>query len=73
MYQRNFKEDFYIMPINNSKPAKGMRLVLSANGYGIEKEYFAMIATGSKGGAIADFSNTMSASQGVFLANANNT
>ena len=74
--QCNFDDAFDVtLPVRFVSPARGIRPVLVDQDYGIGREYYAITATGPKNaadGPIADFSNTISATQGVFLANANN-
>lgn len=76
VYQCNFEDDFEItLPVKLALPARGIRDTLQAEGYGIDREYYAITAIGPKNaadGPYADFQNTISSSQGVFLANANN-
>lgn len=75
VYQCNFDDDFDVtLPVKFVLPARGIQPALQAEGYGIGREYYAITATGPKNaadGPFADFSNTISATQGVFLANAN--
>lgn len=75
IYQCNFEEEFNVLSdaVKKVLPAPKIRPVLSSLGYSIGRDYYAITLTGPKGdGPIADFTNTISASQGVFLANANN-
>lgn len=77
VYQCNFEDDFNINqdPPKLVSPARSVQPLLSSLGIGIGKEYYAISVTGPKNaadGPIADFTNTISATQGVFLANANN-
>jgi hypothetical protein len=72
VYPCNFDDEFVVEPILSVFPASGIRDTLQAAGYGVGREYYAITAVGPKDGAIADFVNTISATQGVFLANANN-
>lgn len=74
VYQCNFDEQFNVLSdaVKKVPPAMKIRPVLSSLGYSTGREYYAISLTGPKGDApIADFTNTISASQGVFLANAN--
>ena len=76
VYQCNFDDDFDVdLPVKFVPPASGIRESLQSEGYSIGREYYAIKAVGPKNaadGPYADFTNTISASQGVFLANANN-
>ncbi|THC92373.1 hypothetical protein EYZ11_008163 [Aspergillus tanneri] len=73
VYQCNFDNDFELhSPVKRVQPVRGIRPVLEGAGYSIGREYYAVSAYGPKDNPISDFTNTISASQGVFLANANN-
>ncbi|MCJ1471609.1 hypothetical protein MMC13_000249 [Lambiella insularis] len=76
VYQCNFDDDFDVtLPVKFVPPARGIQPALQAAGYGVDREYYAITASGPRNaadGPIADFQNTISATQGVFLANANN-
>ena len=76
VYQCDFSADFDVtLPVKFVPPAPNIRATLQSEGYGIGREYYAITAVGPKNaadGPYADFTNTISASQGVFLANANN-
>lgn len=71
VYRCDFEETFEINPVSHCRPRPIIRGLLEANNYGTAKEYYAITATGPKDGIIAEFSNTISPSTGVFLANAN--
>lgn len=70
-YPCNFEEEFSIEPIQKVRPVTLIRDTLQSEGYGIDREYYSISMSGPKSNPIADFTNTISASQGVFLANAN--
>lgn len=72
VYRCDFEEVFRFHPISHCRPVRNIRTLLEANNYGTEREYYAINAVGTKGNEIAIFSNTISASMGVFLANDNN-
>jgi hypothetical protein len=57
--------------LNRAQPASGIRGNPQEAGYGTGREYLAVSIEGPKDNLIADFTNTISATQGVFLANAN--
>ena len=67
----NFEEEFDIGPVKRTRPAEPIRKLLESEHYSIDNEYFSIVLSGPKSNKIADFTNTISASQGVFLANAN--
>ena len=72
VYQCNFEHDFDItLSVKSAPPARVIQPALQAAGYGIGREYYAIRATGPKNAPVADFTNTISATQGVFLANDN--
>ena len=74
VYQCNFEEEFNIESdaVKKVRPVENIRSVLTSLGYSTDREYYAITLTGPKGdNFIAQFSNTISSSQGVFLANAN--
>lgn len=75
VYQCNFEDDFDVrLPVKFVPPASSIRPTLQQQGYSVGREYYAIVANGPKNsadGTYADFTNTISASQGVFLANAN--
>lgn len=66
--------DDYLSILSNTHcmPAAKVRGTMVKEGYLTDKQYYAIMVVGPKEGAIADFQNTISAKQGVFLANANN-
>lgn len=74
VYQCDFEDEFNVRPIYLYSPERSVQPLLSSLGIGIGREYYAISAKGPKnvaGGTFADFSNAISASQGVFLANVN--
>lgn len=71
VYPCNFDDFFNIVSLNRAQPASGVRAILQEAGYGTSREYLAISIEGPKDNPIADFTNTISATQGVFLANAN--
>ncbi len=63
----------FVEPKTFARPAVGIRDTLLAEGFSTEREYYAITVSAPKGEhPIADFSNTISGTSGVFLANANN-
>ncbi|KAL9033987.1 MAG: hypothetical protein Q9180_005653 [Flavoplaca navasiana] len=53
------------------EPARQIRDTMTKEGLSIERSYYATMVTSPKQEAIADFSNTLSGTAGVFLANSN--
>ena len=73
VYQCDFDDDIDVkLPVRFVAPAFNVRGTLQAQGYSIGRAYFDVSAVGPKNaadGPFAFFTNTISASQGVFLAN----
>ncbi|KAJ5355552.1 uncharacterized protein N7496_012764 [Penicillium cataractarum] len=61
-----------IKSLHRAQPVRAIRSILQDAGYSPDREYLAISIVGPKDDPIADFINTVSVSQGVFLANANN-
>ncbi|KAJ5900403.1 uncharacterized protein N7473_004473 [Penicillium subrubescens] len=70
-YPCDFDDFFNVVALNRAQPASGIRGNPQEAGYGTGREYLAVSIEGPKDNLIADFTNTISATQGVFLANAN--
>ncbi|CEJ62700.1 hypothetical protein PMG11_11193 [Penicillium brasilianum] len=71
VYSCDFDDFFNVVALNRAQPASGIRGILQEAGYGTGREYLAVSIEGPKDNPIADFTNTISATQGVFLANTN--
>jgi hypothetical protein len=66
IYSCDFDDFFNVVTLNRAQPASGIRGILQEAGYGTGREYLAVSIEGPKNNPIADFTNTISATQGVF-------
>jgi hypothetical protein len=72
IYPCTFDQDFTVVgSITTTSPVLAIREVLQAEGYAGARNYLAITLSAPPEFPIADFSNTISSIEGVFLANAN--
>ncbi|KAL9032322.1 MAG: hypothetical protein Q9180_006570, partial [Flavoplaca navasiana] len=67
----DFEDNFSFRPPNLCLPHEDIRDILVKEGLSIEREYYAFSAQSPKEKSIADFTNTVSGTAGVFLATGN--
>ena len=70
-YRCDFDEYFEVAPILKKTPTKRIQVSLLLDGFGFGPSYYVIVAKGPRENPVADFSNTISAQEGDFLANGN--